>query len=107
MRVRISKRAEVTGGLPAIPFDQYNTVTGTPDGFSIPVDYWIEGELISPITVGRTVNVMRDTRNGVQCLGMFQTSPVVEVTEHSFRTENSVYDYLYLTPEENEVSLSV
>lgn len=99
MRIRIQKRAEVTGGLPAVSVHTPGTVQQ--EGYSLPIDYTIEGRLVYPITVGLPVHVERDTRNGVPCMGEFITSLVVEVTDKSFRTKNSVYDYYYLTPENN------
>lgn len=96
MRIRIHKRAEVSGGAPAR--DRYDHVDGhaQPEGFSLPLDYEIEGVLLGALTVGKPVSVLRDNRNGVKALGAFQTSPVTEVTDKTFRTRNSVYDYQYL-----------
>jgi hypothetical protein len=68
-----------------------------PPGFSIPIDYTVEGEAQDLPKVGKSFQMMRDTRNGVRMLGVFVTSPVVEVTETTFRTANSVYDYSLLT----------
>lgn len=106
MRIKITKRAEVTGGFPAASNDEYVPGSGGVEGKSIPVDYWLTGTLIGNIVVGQGVNVARDSRNGVKCDGWFQSSPVTEVTDKTFRTANSVYDYECLTPEDNTVSLS-
>lgn len=97
MRIKISKRAEVTGGFPAADKDKYIPGSDGIEGFSLPVDYWLTGRLLGDIAVGQPVVVYRDTRNGVKADGIFQSSPVVEVTRDSFMTKNSVYDYEYLT----------
>ncbi len=101
MRVKISKRAEVTGGLPAIAINAYQTGTLQPENYSLPLDYTIEGELVGTIKVGAPVYVLRDIRNGVPYPGEFITTTVTEVTDTTFRTKNSVYEYSFLTPENN------
>lgn len=42
------------------------------------VGYWVAGDLIGEISVGQPVRMFRKIRNGVECSGMFQTSPVSE-----------------------------
>jgi hypothetical protein len=96
VKIRIQKRAEVTGGLPARDMADHIPGRVQPEGFSIPIDYTIEGDLTETITVGKSVKVIRETRNGVKALGIFHTSPVTEVTDRTFRTLNSVYDFEYL-----------
>ncbi len=107
MKVRIQKRAEVAGGLPAATNVEYVPGTDGVENKSIPIDYWLTGELVNPITVDQSVQVIRETRNGVECVGFFVTSKVTEVTPTTFKTKNSIYDYLVLTNNPNEVSLSV
>jgi hypothetical protein len=107
MKVRIQKRAEAAGGMPAATKEEYVPGTGGIEDKSIPIDYWITGEMPNPIIVGKPVMVIRDTRNGVKCLGLFQTSPVTDVTLTTFKTQNSVYDYFLLTNSEEELSLAV
>ena len=107
MKVRIQKRSEVTGGLPAASKTEYIPGTGGVEGHSLPIDYWLTGDMAALPKVGQCVFVLRDTRNGIACPGMFQSTPVTEVTETSFRTKNSVYDYQVLTTEKESVSLSV
>ena len=63
---------------------------------SLPVNYTIEGYLNSDIQVGSNVVVARTKRDGVECLGMFCSSTVLEVSENCFVTRNSVYRYKYL-----------
>ena len=60
-------------------------------GMSLPVDYTLTGKLVDDIEVGRGVDVARDTRNGVSCLGIFQSSPVTKIEGDLFHTLNSVY----------------
>lgn len=93
MRIRISKRLAVQGGLPPRDFEDHIPGHVQPAGFSLPIDYTIEGELVGSITVGEPVVVNRDTRNGVKSEGRFQTSTVTQVTKHTFQTQNSVYDF--------------
>jgi hypothetical protein len=97
MRIRIQKRAEVSSGLPANPREAHVDGQTQNENFSLPIDYWVEGELLQGITVGESVVIARETRNGVVAMGMMTTSPVVEVRATSFSTKNSVYDYV-LTP---------
>lgn len=92
MRVKITKRSEVTGGAPARAADDHIPGHVQPAGYSLPVEYTLEGELVEPITVGKGVKVNRDTRNGVKVPGIFVTTPVIEFTGTTFRTRNSVYD---------------
>lgn len=94
MKIFIRKRAENQGGLPARDMMDHIPGQSQPIGFSIPVDYSIEGELLNePIEVGKIVNVLRTKRNGVEELGKFTTSPVVSFTDNTIRTKNSIYDY--------------
>jgi hypothetical protein len=103
MRIKIKKRAEVTGGMPACEFGSYVSGQTQAEGFSIPIEYTAEGELMRPMRVGESLLMMRDLRNGVPAVGIFQTSPVIEITQETFMTNNSVYDYEVLTPAEKAV----
>lgn len=99
MRIRIQKRAAVTGGLPARDMADHVPGHAQPETFSLPIDYTAEGEAPNLPTVGQCFFMMRDIRNGVKCFGMLKTTPLIEVTETTFRTKNSVYDYKVLTSE--------
>lgn len=103
MRIRVQKRAEVTGGLPARDAQDHIPGQAQPETFSLPIDYTAEGELLHGIRVGEPVIIARDYRNGIKATGMMQTSPVTEVTENTFKTKNSVYDYFLLTPDATSV----
>jgi hypothetical protein len=66
--------------------------------FSPPVDYYIEGVLYdTEPKVGKPLTVIRDNRNGVKCMGVMKTSPIVEISLHEdgisqiIETNNSVY----------------
>lgn len=95
-RVRLSKLA-------AAPQPRYNTakweehVAGEENpGQSLPVDYWVEGEICqSAIKILLPILIRRDTRNGVKADGYLKTSPVqhIETSEGVIfiTTENSVY----------------
>jgi hypothetical protein len=92
MRIKIKKIAANPGG--ALAREAASHVAGIGDhgdGMSLPVEYEIEGELSAPITVGESVLVFRDRRNGKKDGGIFQTSKVLEVSPEGFRTRNSVY----------------
>lgn len=97
-RIRIKKLAEVSGGSPARAMAEHIPGSAQEDGKSIPVDYEIEGLLLTDICVGTSVRVARDKRNGVPANGLFMTSPV---THHcpdcgTFQTRNSRYRFEYL-----------
>jgi hypothetical protein len=105
-RIRIQKLGEVVGALPAASKEEYVPGTHGVTGKSIPIEYTLEGTLVNPLTVGESVIVLRETRNGVAATGLFQSSPVTLITNTSFYTANSVYDYSYLTPDKDVVSFS-
>lgn len=65
-------------------------------GHSLPVDYEIIGILQAPPVVGQCVRVLRLDRNGVNRLGKFTSTEVVELTKEGFRTLNSVYKVVVL-----------
>lgn len=58
---------------------------------SIPIDYTVEGHLLTKLEVGKSVIMLRKRRNGVDIDGIFQTSPITEFTEDGFKTLNSIY----------------
>lgn len=62
---------------------------------SPPVDYWLLGELLEEIEVGKPLRISRWNRNGLEALGMFHSTPVVTLHEHNsdtyITTNNSVY----------------
>jgi len=92
-RVYLEKISTVNGGLPAIEWDKYTPGTAQGDGYSIPIEYNIEGIIYTLPSVGKSFTVLREKRNGVEADGLFQTSTVTEVGETYFKTHNSVYLY--------------
>ena len=90
--VRISKLAAVAD--PEYPTPSLeNYEAGKDNGnVSIPVDYWLEGYLISGPEVGKPVVVDREVRCGVKMAGIFTSSIVTEIIDTGFKTLNSVYN---------------
>ena len=67
----------------------------TPDGYSLPIDYWVEGWIKDdPPKVGERLMMTRHIRNGVEAFGVFITSPIMFVSEDgmTFHTKNSIYE---------------
>lgn len=61
-------------------------------GRSLPVAYYLEGWLVSDVTVGRPVEILRRARNGVKRLGVFISSDVTAILpDNRFSTLNSIY----------------
>ncbi len=58
---------------------------------SLPVAYEITGFMMREITVGEPMQVLRTCRNGIETIGLFSSSPVVEISDRSVTTFNSVY----------------
>lgn len=78
---------------PAVPTpDKKDYIPGGINlGVSLPVDYTIEGYLLSDIKVGERVIVDRRKRNGMEIGGLFSSSYVVSLNKDRFTTQNSVY----------------
>ena len=95
-KVKISKVAHLENALHnTIPLSDY--VAGQDNGnISLPVDYWLEGFMVEPPSVGKSLIVARTSRNGVDVGGYFTTSEVTEITEDGFKTLNSLYKLEYI-----------
>lgn len=97
MKIRIEKIAKTADGLPPIPTTEHIPGLFQGNDYSLPIDYWVQGTLIFPISgkveVGNTVCIRRDLRNGIAVKGYTETTEVIEVTENTFKTKNSVYRY--------------
>lgn len=65
---------------------------------SLPVDYNLTGWTMRPIIIGKTMAVLRDTRNGVECEGIFTSSIVKEIKDNLITTQNSIYKIEYIKP---------
>jgi hypothetical protein len=61
------------------------------DNVSLPVDYTAIGVLEEDIEVGKSIKMLRESRNGVVTPGLFQTSPIVKITGNQVSTLNSIY----------------
>lgn len=91
MRVKLTKLAELeeatfkSGDLNSYKIGQMNY------GVSLPLDYYLEGDMSSNPKVGEPVVVFRESRNGIKSLGLFKSSPVTEISNQFFKTDNSVY----------------
>ena len=96
--IQIQKIAAVGGGLAPMEKDKYvpGTANNISENKSLPVEYSIEGKLLHPLEVGNVVFVARTKRNGESVDGFFQTSKLTEVTDNTFKTQNSVYAYKYI-----------
>jgi len=96
MKVKITKidKAE----LPKYPTpDKKDYEAGQENyGVSIPIDYWIIGELSYPIEENKSIRALRTERNGVKCAGLFHTSKVIKLEGNIAETENSKYQIEYL-----------
>jgi hypothetical protein len=95
-RIHIEKYLAALKGLPPNPKEAHIPGEAQNENFSLPLDYWIEGTLTEEMAVGKSVVVMREVRNGLDVTGLFQTTPVVELTDDTFTTMNSIYRYRFL-----------
>jgi len=59
---------------------------------SLPVDYCLIGFLAEPLKVGEACKVMRVERNGITVRGVFESTPIQELFDGGFVTQNSVYN---------------
>ena len=72
---------------------------GTIDAHKIYEGYTVEGWMFEPPVVGKTFTILRVKRNGVEKIGLFETSRVEEVlvmmtrtpSQYIFQTLNSYY----------------
>ena len=59
------------------------------------LDYYVEGVLLREIGVGNPIQLLRDNRNGVSSVGMFNTSEIISIEFGDFgttlKTINSIY----------------
>jgi hypothetical protein len=59
---------------------------------SLPIDYTLEGFLLTPVKIGEAIRMLRTHRNGVERIGYFRSTPVVQFRgEHLVETFNSIY----------------
>ena len=97
MKYRLTKIAipETISAKSASSIEEYRANMSRADGFSPPIEYYIEGIPDRPPLKGTYFSMLRDNRNGVKVLGVFRSSPIVDVDEGEdftlFSTLNSVY----------------
>ncbi len=65
-------------------------------GFTLPVEYYVEGVMDKAPIVGESFHMLRHSRNNIQSQGVFITSKVIKVNEDGFETLNSIYRLDYL-----------
>ncbi len=76
---------------PTPPVEGY--IYGVDNGdVSLPVEYEIEGKLLTNIEVGSCVSVARERRNSTYAPGLFASSVVASINGNKFLTQNSVYE---------------
>jgi hypothetical protein len=94
-KVKISKLK--AGENPEYPTSDKNNFKYGEDneGFSLPIDYYVTGTLLYDLKVGKPAHILRENRNGVEALGVFQTSIIntIEKVDNGliFYTLNSIY----------------
>ena len=66
---------------------------------SVPLDYWLIGELVGDITVGKGIVIAREIRNGVKVEGLYRSSRVKKIDGDTIETDNSIYKIEYLKEE--------
>lgn len=71
---------------------------GEANSASLPLGYWLEGDLVAPIRVGDRVTVRRTNRNGKNVAGLFVSSAVVVYDGLRLETANSIYRVEVLRP---------
>jgi len=59
---------------------------------SLPISYTLKGYLMAQIDVGNPIRLLRIERNGIKALGLFESTPIVEIREEGLiETYNSIY----------------
>lgn len=95
MKIRLTKT-----GIPEAAVVESGTwsshVPGRSNSASLPLGYWLEGFLVSPLVIGSPISVYRTNRNGVECDGIFRSSKVTRIESECVGTENSVYRIEYV-----------
>lgn len=93
-RIFIEKIAKCEGGLP--PADNMIQGQPTPFGYSLPIEYNVEGILIEEMKIGDGVSIHREKRNGLPIRGEFITTPLKNIGDNYFETLNSIYRYKFV-----------
>lgn len=94
-RVKIQKLSAVDNPEFPTPSKEHFVDGEAHHGVSIPVEYTITGVMRNDLEVGQSLMVARDTRNGVEAIGIFYTSVVTSIEPFNgglfFSTQNSKY----------------
>ncbi len=92
----MTKLAKAPEGVQPATWDTFDPAR--PQGWVLPVEYWMVGELTSPPLVGEKVRIIRYVRNGVICLGNYVSTRITQVvgdletdSDIIFTTQNSIY----------------
>lgn len=90
-RVRVTKIRSSSDPLyPMKDLGEYDHGQLNP-GYTLPSEYYVEGAMTHPPTVGQSFRMLRFNRNGVESSGLFITSEVTKIMDDGFETLNSVY----------------
>lgn len=90
--IRITKLKAAQNALFKTP-KKKDYIPGQDNGdVSLPVDYTVEGYLLEPIKVGKSIFIDRVKRNGEEVPGFMQTSRVKSIEGNRILTDNSVYE---------------
>ena len=101
-RIRLQKASASNN--PACPTpDADDFVPGAHNAnVSLPEGYTVEGTLVYPIEVGKSIVIARTHRNGIAAAGLTKTTPVVAINQldgNNVRVEtaNSIYTVISLS----------
>ncbi len=96
-RIRLSKIAAAPNAVfPSAEWHEHVQGEDMHPTKSIPIDYWVEGELLAEVRIGGPVYIARDIRNGHKVTGLFSSSLVRKIEGDLITTGNSIYKIEYL-----------
>lgn len=93
MRVKLTKFAisDETNAFPPADRDSHIPGREQDDSLSLPIGYWIEGQVEELPCVGRWFVINRELRNGVVTPGLFISSSIIKISGNIYETRNSKY----------------
>lgn len=59
----------------------------------IPENHCVVGVLNKDIEVGKSLDMLREERNGVKVVGMYITTPIEKIGKTTIETRSSIYKY--------------
>jgi uncharacterized membrane protein YiaA len=86
MKVRPAKDAVIRSA----SWAEYQVGITNPN-VSLPNGYTLTGIMLELPAVGQRMRVIRDTRNGVEIAGIYESTPVTAIKGSLVHTQNSVY----------------